>query len=111
MKHIKPFEQFLSEGKDVQKFNESYSSSDMKKLEEFAEELSEEIRDTPLNYLEDADFSPENFLEYITGEGYGDSRSIFGEDKNLKTAEDVIKKYNSTIRPLAVRKLHKKMGF
>ena len=111
MKHIKPFEHFLSEGKEAQKFNESYSSSDIKKLEEFAEELSDEIRDNePLNYLEDQAFSPENFFEYITGEGYGNSRSKFGEDKNLKTAADVIKKYNSIIRPLTPRKLLKEMG-
>jgi len=106
VKHIKLFEQFCRA-----KLNENYSSSDMKKLEEFADELSEEIRDSePLNYIEYEDFSPENFLEYITGEGYGSSRSKFGEDKNLKTAADVIKKYNSTIRPLTVRKLQKEMG-
>ena len=108
---LKTFQQFLYEGKDVQKLNESYSSSDIKKLEEFAEELSDEIRDNePLNYRDYEDFSPENFFEYITGEGYGTSRSKFGEDKNLKTAADVIKKYNSIIRPLTVKKLKKEMG-
>ena len=125
MKHIHTFENFLNEAnvfnnfsaqekkawKNVQKLNESYSSSDIKKLEEFAEELSDEIRDNePLNYRDYEDFSPENFFEYITGEGYGTSRSKFGEDKNLKTAADVIKKYNSIIRPLTVKKLKKEMG-
>lgn len=110
MKHIKLFEQFLSEVR-ITRGQIPYSSSDMKKLEEFAEELSDEIRDQPLNYLEDADFSPENFLEYITGEGQGDSLSIFGADKSLKTAADVIKKYNDCCRSLTVRKLRKQMGF
>jgi hypothetical protein len=73
MKHIKLFEQFINEG---------YSSSDIKKLKEFAAKVSEEILDDS-----DADvdeFSAEEMFNYI---------QEWGTDNKMK-ADDVIKEFN-----------------
>ena len=69
MKHIKLFEQFVNEG--------YYSSSDIKKLKEFAAEISEEIiYDYADNRNFDADeYSPEEMFDYISEWGEGNDMS------------------------------------
>lgn len=77
MKHIKLFEQFsksLNEG--------FYSSSDIKKLQEFAAEVSAEILDD--SDADEDEFSAEEMFNYISG---------WGEDNKMKAA-DVIKEFN-----------------
>ena len=77
MKHIKLFEAFsktLNEG--------FYSSSDIKKLQEFAAEVSAEILDD--SNADEDEFSAEEMFNYISG---------WGEDNKMKAA-DVIKEFN-----------------
>ena len=78
MKHIKLFEQFINEG--------FYSSSDIKKLKDFAEKVSNEIIDANDHRKKfDADeYSPEEMFNYI---------SEWGEDNDMK-AIDVIKEFD-----------------
>lgn len=81
MKHIKLFEQFsktLNEG--------FYSSSDVKKLEAFAAEVSAEIIDANEDNrgFDEDEFSAEEMFNYISG---------WGEDNKMKAA-DVIKEFN-----------------
>ena len=70
MKHVKLFEQFLNEG--------YYSSSDIKKLKEFAAEISEEIifdYADNRNFDED-EFTPEEMFDYISEWGEGNDMSV-----------------------------------
>jgi hypothetical protein len=77
MKHVKLFENFILEAK----VNEGYySSSDIKKLKEFAEEVSREINDDfydNRNFNED-EFTPEELFDYI---------SEWGEINDMKVKE------------------------
>jgi hypothetical protein len=83
MKHVQLFEQFLNEAK--------YSSSEMKKLKKFAEEISDEILNFPdlkdkfygpTSTVDKEDYSPENMLDYLLKWGSG------------KSANDIIKHYD-----------------
>ena len=78
MKHIKLYEQFVNEEAKV---NEGYySSSDIKKLKDFAEEISGEIIDAygdNRNFDED-EFTPEEMFNYI---------SEWGESNGMKAKE------------------------
>ena len=80
MKYVKLFEQFVNEG--------YYSSSDIKKLKEFAKEVSEEIiRDYSLadsRYFKAKDYSPKKMFDYI---------SEWGEINDM-SAEEVIAEFN-----------------
>ena len=80
MKHIKLFENFVNEG--------YYSSSDIKKLKEFAKEVSEEIiYDYSLadrRYFKAKDYSPKQMFDYI---------SEWGEINNM-SAEEVMDEFN-----------------
>jgi hypothetical protein len=80
MKHVKLFENFVNEG--------YYSSSDIKKLKEFAKEVSEEIiYDYSLadrRYFKAKDYSPKQMFDYI---------SEWGEINNM-SAEEVIAEFN-----------------
>lgn len=81
MKHIKLFEEFTS------KLNEGfYSSSDIKKLKDFAAEVSEEIIDANDHNkkFDEDEFSAEEMFNYI---------SEWGEDNDMKVA-DVIKEFD-----------------
>lgn len=81
MKHIKLFEEFTS------KLNEGfYSSSDIKKLKDFAAEVSEEIIDANDHNkkFDEDEFSAEEMFNYI---------SEWGEDNDMK-ATDVIKEFD-----------------
>jgi hypothetical protein len=81
MKHIKLFEEFTS------KLNEGfYSSSDIKKLKDFAAEVSEEIIDANDHNkkFDEDEFSAEEMFNYISG---------WGEDNDMKAA-DVIKEFD-----------------
>jgi hypothetical protein len=81
MKHIKLFEEFTS------KLNEGfYSSSDIKKLKDFAAEVSEEIIDANDHNkkFDEDEFSAEEMFNYI---------SDWGEDNDMKAA-DVIKEFD-----------------
>jgi hypothetical protein len=72
MKHIKLYEDFVNEG--------YYSSSDIKKLKEFAKEVSEEIiydYADNRNFDED-EFTPEALFDYI---------SEWGEINNMSAKE------------------------
>jgi hypothetical protein len=72
MKHVKLFENFVNEG--------YYSSSDIKKLKEFAKEVSEEIiydYADNRNFDED-EFTPEELFDYI---------SEWGEINNMSVKE------------------------
>jgi hypothetical protein len=74
MKHIKLFEEFRTG------LNEGYSSSDIKKLKEFAAEVSAEIidaNDGDRGFNED-EFSAEEMFIYI---------SEWGADNNLSVKE------------------------
>ena len=81
MKHIKLFEEFTS------KLNEGfYSSSDIKKLKDFAAEVSEEIIDANDHNkkFDEDEFAAEEMFNYISG---------WGEDNDMKAA-DVIKEFD-----------------
>jgi len=70
MKHVKLFENFVNEG--------YYSSSDIKKLKEFATEMSEEIiydYADNRNFDED-EFTPEELFDYISEWGEGNDMSV-----------------------------------
>lgn len=78
MKHIKLFEQFINEG--------FYSSSDIKKLKDFAEKVSNEIIDEyeDNKKFDEDEYSAEEMFNYI---------SEWGEDNDMK-ATDVIKEFD-----------------
>lgn len=74
MKHVKLFEQFV-------KVNEGYySSSDIKKLKDFAEEMSREIIDDYQDNrkFDEDEFTPEALFDYI---------SEWGEMNDMKAKE------------------------
>ena len=71
MKHVQLFEQFINEAK-------KYSSSDIKKLKDFAEKVSDEILDAYDNEFHSGkmdfdDYTPEEMFNYIEDWGDGDS--------------------------------------
>jgi len=83
MKHVKMFEQFVNEKK--------YSSSDVKKLKEFAEEVSDEIYfdyedafDRKSSGLDAEDFSADQMYDYIVDWG----------ETNDMTAKEVMDEFN-----------------
>lgn len=89
MKHIKLFEEFVNEAPYSAWLK--YSAKDIKKLKEFAEEVSSEIIDA---YEDDFDrkskninandYTPEQMFEYI---------SDWGRSNDMK-ADDVIKEFD-----------------
>lgn len=73
MKHVKLFEQFLNEKK--------YSSSDVKKLKEFASDVADEIwndyeDEFQSGDLDEADFNEEEMFDYIEDWGLSNGLSV-----------------------------------
>lgn len=73
MKHVKLFEQFLNEKK--------YSSSDVKKLKEFASDVADEIRyayedEFQSGDLDEADFNEEEMFDYIEDWGLSNGLTV-----------------------------------
>lgn len=70
MKHIKLFEQFVNEG--------YYSSSDIKKLKDFAQKMSDEIIDAYDNnkHFDEDEFTPEALFDYIVDWGETNKMSV-----------------------------------
>lgn len=75
MKHVKLFEQFL--------LNEKFSSSDLKKLREFAQEVADEIYseyeddfDRKSRNLDADDFTADQMFDYIVDWGEGENMSV-----------------------------------
>ena len=74
MKHVKLFEKFI---------NEKYSSTDIKKLKEFATKVSDEIMDAyeddfdrKSKNLDSNDYTPKAMFDYISEWGEGNSLSV-----------------------------------
>jgi len=88
MKHVKLFEQFI----DLRINEGYYSSSDIKKLKEFAEETSEEIKWVYAGdkKFKSREFSAKKMLDYILE---------WGEMKDL-TADEVISTFDYTSKDL-----------
>lgn len=73
MKHVKLFEQFVNEKK--------YSSSDVKKLKEFAVEVADEIwyayeDEFQSGDLDEADFNEEEMFDYIEDWGLSNGLTV-----------------------------------
>ena len=73
MKHVKLFEQFVNEKK--------YSSSDVKKLKEFAEEVADEISwdyedEFQRGDLDEEEYSAEGMFDYIEDWGLTNKLSV-----------------------------------
>jgi len=73
MKHVKLFEQFVNEKK--------YSSSDVKKLKEFASDVADEIwydyeDEFQSGDLDEADFNEEEMFDYIEDWGLSNGLSV-----------------------------------
>jgi len=73
MKHVKMFEQFVNEKK--------YSSSDVKKLKEFAEEVADEISwdyedEFQSGDLDEEEYSAEGMFDYIEDWGLTNDMSV-----------------------------------
>lgn len=84
MKHIQLFEQFINEAK--------YSSSDIKKLKKFAEEVADEIyddyeEDFNSGDLDEEEYNTEEMLDYLIDWANGDPVSKVIKDFDWRSLQ------------------------